>query len=160
MSDNFEATMMNDRPDEGEEYSLSRWSVNAEPVVIISDRHGADIAASASNKLRVSPNTVEQLRPSEEPKEMPRVYERGVKCKNVLYGSDVLGPWLVDQESDHTGAQFNPSDLGIIHVYDPLQERYIPVHELGDESASSSSKSTPDRHALARHARDSDGAGT
>ncbi|HEX9987522.1 MAG TPA: hypothetical protein VGE45_03480 [Chloroflexia bacterium] len=160
MDDNFEARMMNDRPDEREEHSLSNWSVNAKPVVIISDRLRADIVTYISDGIRIAANTVDQLRLSGEPKELPRVYERGVKFENVLYRSHVLGPWSVEQESEHTGAQINPSDPGIIHVYEPLQGRYIPAHGLVDESASGCSTSTPDHHAVARYARHSDGAGT
>jgi hypothetical protein len=161
MSDNFEARMMKDKPEEGEEHSLSSWSVNAEPVAIILDRHRADIAPSISDGLRIgAASTVDQLRLSGEPQDLPRVYERGVKCKNVLYRSDVLGPWPVEQESDHTGAQIDPSDPGIIHVYDPLQDRYIPLYELGDEAASGSSTSTSEHHAVAGYAPTSDGAGS
>jgi hypothetical protein len=99
MSDNFEARMMNDKPEEREGHCLSSWSVNAEPVAIILDRPRADIAPSTSGGIQVPTNTLDQLRPSVEPEGMPRVYERGMKCENVFYRSDVLGPWPVDQEN-------------------------------------------------------------
>jgi putative transposase len=87
--------------------------------------------------------------------EMRVVHRYGVEIANLRYNDDALGPLRVALEGAQTKVKINPSDLGVVQVHDPFNERYIPVRALNYEYASG--KSLAKHLIIAEHARNLDG---
>jgi putative transposase len=83
------------------------------------------------------------------------VHRYGVEYENLRYNDEALGPLRVALKGATTKIKINPSNLGIIQVHDPFNQRYIPARALNYEYASG--KSLAKHLIISEHARNSDG---
>lgn len=67
--------------------------------------------------------------------EYRRIWHYGIEFENMRYNCAELGPLRFALGSKVTKIKYNPRDLGVIQVYDPFNDRYIPVPSLEPENA-------------------------